>query len=65
MAVPTLVVGHGDLGGYGSDPDQSSFIASIDGRRTLEVVATRTGMMPSTVLNVARKLVERRIVVLR
>lgn len=63
--VPSLVVGRNDLTPYRSDPDQASFLASIDGRRNLEAIATRTGMTPSVVLTVARKLVERRIVVLR
>jgi hypothetical protein len=63
--VPTLVVGRDALGRYKSDPDQASFLASIDGRRNLEAIATRTGMTPSAVLGIARKLVERRIVVLR
>lgn len=63
--VPTLVMGHGDLGPYTSDPDQASFLASIDGRRNIEDIAARTAMTLSVVLTVARKLVERRIVVLR
>lgn len=63
--VPTLAVGRNDIGRYKSDPDQASFLESIDGRRNLEAIATRTGMTPSQVLTVARKLVERRIVVLR
>jgi hypothetical protein len=63
--VPTLAVGRDVLARYKPDLDQASFLASIDGRRDLEAIAARTGMTPSVVLNVARKLVERRIVVLR
>jgi hypothetical protein len=63
--VPTLVVGREDLRRYKPDPDQASFLASIDGRRNVEAIATRTGMTQSEVLSVARKLVEQRIVVLR
>jgi hypothetical protein len=63
--VPTLVVGRDDLARCKLDPGQASFVASIDGRRNLEAIATRTGMTPSVVLGIARKLLERRIVVLR
>ena len=63
--VPTVVVGRDQLARYTSDPDQASFLASTDGRRNLEDIAARTAMTPSAVLTVARKLVERRIVVLR
>jgi hypothetical protein len=65
MRVPTVAVGRDELGRYKADPNETSFLASIDGRRNLEAIATRTGMTPSVVLTVARKLVERRIVVLR
>jgi hypothetical protein len=63
--IPTLAVGRNDLARYKPDPDQASFLASIDGRRDLEAIANRTGMRPSVLLSVVRKLVERRIVILR
>jgi hypothetical protein len=63
--VPTLAAGREDLRRFKPDADQASFLASIDGRRNVEAIATRTGMTPSLVLSVLRKLVERRIVVLR
>jgi hypothetical protein len=63
--VPTLAAGRDGLRRYKPDPDEASLLASIDGRRNLEAIATRTGMTPSVILSAARKLVERRIVVLR
>jgi hypothetical protein len=63
--VPTLAAGRDDVRRFKPDPDQASFLASIDGRRNLEAIATRIGMTPSEALSVARKLVERRIVVFR
>jgi hypothetical protein len=60
--VPTLMVQRGDLGWYESDPDQASFLASIDGRRDLEAIATCTGLAPSVVMNVAQTLVEEGVV---
>jgi hypothetical protein len=63
--VPTLGAGREDLRRYEPEPDEASFLASIDGRRNVEAIATRTGMTQSEVLSVLRKLVERRIVVLR
>jgi hypothetical protein len=63
--VPSLAAGREELRRFNPDPDQASFLASIDGRRNVEAIATRTGMTPSLVLSVLRKLVERRIVVLR
>jgi hypothetical protein len=46
-----------DLGWYESDPDQASFLASIDGRRNLEAIAICTGLAPSVVASVAETLV--------
>jgi hypothetical protein len=60
--VPALVVERGDLGWYESDADQASFLASVDGRRNLEAIATCTGLAPSVVLSVAQTLVEEGVV---
>jgi hypothetical protein len=62
--VPVLAVGRDDLGWFEATPDQAAFLASIDGRRDLETIATRTGREPSVVMTVARTLVEEGLIVL-
>jgi hypothetical protein len=49
---------------FDADLDQEAVLASIDGRRSLEAIAERTGLEPSAVLRVARALVEEGLVVL-
>jgi hypothetical protein len=62
--VPVLAVGRDDLGWFEADPGQAAFLASIDGERNLEAIATRTGRKPSVIMSVARTLVEEGLVVL-
>jgi hypothetical protein len=62
--VPALAVERDDLGWYEADADQNTFLATVDGERNLEAIATCSGLSPSVVMSVVRTLVEEGIVVL-
>jgi hypothetical protein len=62
--VPVLAVARDDLGWYETEPENATFLASIDGKRSLEAIAACSGLAPSVVMSVARALVEEGVVVL-